>query len=143
MTFSLDLQQLSGELEASGEIVIGGFRETFVAPLVYWNVEDYRSSWSLAAKRLLKGEARSAFVTSIHDPNESKYLTWWPAYRIDGRIVFHQQLLFFEQMPRAFEVVRLFELVPEYTRVSEDERVELSEWKVSLDDLAAFVARQH
>lgn len=76
-----------------GVITLGGKMEDFSSSLSYWSKDDYRQQWLEAATCLLEPDARSAFITNIHDPQSAKFIRWWPAWRSGDFVVLQEQFL--------------------------------------------------
>lgn len=113
------------------------FRERFVAPIGWWTREDYERQWLEGARRLLQGARESAFVLAAGR-------LWWTAWREGDAVVLQQRLLVGEEMAPAWTAAAgqlPYALVGE--RRSHTEEVEqVSEWRVPLSDIGAFLDRQ-
>jgi hypothetical protein len=104
--------ELDGGVSALyGSIEIGDFKEKFVVSLVEWTPERYERQWREAAKRLLEGFAKSAFVTSFVSPRGSFYFVWWVCFRIRETVHIQNQLRFYEQLPGPFSVDALYDYI--------------------------------
>ncbi len=88
-----------GELAARGRITLGEFSEEFVAPLVFWKVDDYRRQWREAAERILNGCERSCFVAAMRESPLDGVIFLWPAYR-DGEVVYIQHRLVLPELAK-------------------------------------------
>lgn len=117
-----------------GEIILGGHRERFLAALDPWARSDYERHWIDAARRLLEGVDRTAFITSA-------FQFWWPMWREGTNIVAHEQLLWAEPIARVFDPADPFRAIDDRVSVNEDGD-EISEWHLSLADIQAFVDRR-
>ena len=127
-----------GELAARGRIALGDFAEEFVAPLVFWTVDDYRRQWDEAAERILDGSERSCFVAAMRESPLDGAIFLWPAYR-DGEAVYIQhKLLLPELVKGGFDMLNLYAQVGE-RRTSSEEGQLISEWQVSVEDIARFL----
>jgi len=118
-------------------IKLGDFSERFVAPIGLWQRVDYERQWIDGARRLIEGKRESAFVA------EAGRL-WWTAWRVGQQVLVQQRLLVDDSMARAWaaDLQDLpYNLVGQRDTVSNDGEP-LSEWKVTLPDLRAFVSRQ-
>jgi hypothetical protein len=124
-----------------GLLVLGNFTERFVVHFWTWSEQQYVHHWKDALIRGLDGKP-SALITDMRTPSQSNHLVWWPLWRIGDEVLFHNQLLFFEQhkvQGSHIDVERLYDLVGE--RVSRNsEGVPLSEWIISVSEVEAFLA---
>jgi CdiI N-terminal domain len=138
----LDLRFLgTGEDGAlRGLITVGDHAEGFLAALGYWGAPDYERQWLGAARRLLDGEERSAFFTSVLDPAETTYEHWWPAWREDERVYVQQHRLVLSQLEGPLDLRDPYRHVRERQQISEHGH-RIAEWRVRLRDVADFVAR--
>ena len=129
-----------GEQGRVGLLVLGGYEERFVAHTYTWSEHDYVSQWSAALVRALAGKA-SALVTDMLKPAESSHLVWWPMWRINARIVFHNQLLFFEQHGiggPSVDIEQLYGLIGKLESHGGGGEP-LSEWTVPVPDIDTFL----
>ncbi len=142
MAFDLRLAEASPKKkEVYGRILIGDFSERFVASLADWSPADYETHWLTSARRILSGQAKSAFVTSFTAPNKGPYLVRWPLYRIGDVVCIQNQLLFYDQLSQSFAIDRLYDFVKDRETFSEDGE-EISEWEMPLEWLTDFAARR-
>lgn len=129
-----------GEKGRVGLLVLGQHKERFVAHTQTWSEEQYAEHWLLALDRVLHGEP-AALITDMATPVESSHLVWWPMWKIESEIIFHNQLLFFEQhrvQGVQLNVTSLYNLIGE--RLSQNsEGVALSEWAVPIADVKKFL----
>jgi hypothetical protein len=125
------------ELSATGIITIGDFSETFISPIGYWTLKDYERHWSAAAQRLLRGLKRSAFLTSMYEPTQTNFLTWYPVWQVGNGLCFQNQILFFPKRTTHFDPGNPFKHVGK-RRITSAGRP-ISEWKSSLDDIQQFI----
>ncbi len=128
------------EFLTTGRIQIGDFVESFETSLHFWTVDDYRSHWRSAIKRLVDGRDKSGLITSIHDPKKSSFLVWWPCYRVGDQIVFQNQWLFFEQLPEPFDLAHPYRSVDDREIGTEDSPI--SEWTAPIAWLVEFIHRK-
>lgn len=127
-----------GELAARGRITLGEFSEEFVAPLVFWTEKDYRRQWHEAAARILNGCARSCFVAAMRESPLDGVIFLWPAYK-DGEAVYIQNELLLPELVRgSFDPLNPYAQVDE-RRTMTDEGEQISEWQVSVGDIARFL----
>jgi hypothetical protein len=77
-----------------GEILIGEFRESFVASVVSWDAVQYIKQWESALRKIVTGSAPSVLITSYVEPSLSSgsYLGWWPLYRKGDSVYIQNQL---------------------------------------------------
>jgi hypothetical protein len=129
-----------GEPARRGRITLGDFSEVFVAPLVFWAAADYLNQWVEAAKHIVNGQPRSCFVAAMRESPHDGPVFLWPAYK-DGEVVFVQhRLLLPETVKGVFNPLNLYAQVDERRTLSEDGEP-ISEWQVSVEDLASFLRR--
>ncbi|MDQ3748253.1 MAG: hypothetical protein M3367_04430 [Acidobacteriota bacterium] len=75
-----------------GRITLGDFSEEFVAPLVFWTLDDYRKQWRDAAERIVNGEARSCFAASMRESLDDGAIFLWTAYKLADTVYFQAQV---------------------------------------------------
>jgi hypothetical protein len=124
-----------------GRIVLGKHKETFVTHLMTWSEQQYIEHWKLALRRVLDGKS-AALITDMRTPVQSSHLVWWPMWKIDDDIVFHNQLLFFEARKIKgpdVDVESLYSFVGEH-HSHNVEGTPVSEWKVPVSDIEIFLA---
>ena len=127
-----------GELAARGRIGLGEFSEEFVAPLVFWTVDDYRRQWNEAAERILDGSGQSCFVAAMRESPLDGAIFLWLAYK-DGEAVYIQHKLLLPELVKGdFDMLNLYAQVGERRTLSE-EGEPISEWRVSVEDIARFL----
>jgi CdiI N-terminal domain len=127
-----------GELAARGRITLRDFSEEFVAPLIFWAADDYRRQWRDAAERILSGCERSCFVAAMRQSPLYGAIFLWPAYR-DGEVVYIQHKLLLPQLVRgSFDPSNPYAQIDERRALS-DESEQISEWQVSVGDIARFL----
>ncbi len=127
-----------GQLVALGSLNIGEFHESFHASLSYWDRDSYLAHWIEALTRLVRGESRSALVTSMYNPATANLIRWWPLYRVGENTHFQEQVLILSQLEPPFEEADLYRFVPLRETASEDgER--LSEWTLNLTAIEDFL----
>ena len=121
-----------------GTITLGDFSEEFLAAAWMWDAERYKRQWRAAAHELVAERDRSAFVTSFIHP-DAHHNVIWPAWRV-GRLVYIQNhLLLRHTQPGVLDVDHIYRSVGARRTTSEDDEP-ISEWVVTLDDVAAFAA---
>jgi hypothetical protein len=126
-------------LGAWGTIQLGDFSERFVAALSAWSPEEYERQWQEAARRLARGEAKSAFVTSFVSPHADEYFEWWKCYRVDQSVYIQNQLRFYDQLPAFFTRDALYDFVEDRKIFSDGSQT--SEWQLPLQDFIDFVRK--
>lgn len=104
----------------------------------YWNAERYAQSWRTSFAVLLSGEAaRSCFVSSITDPENSNFIMIWPLYRQGDLVFIRNSILFLEELREPFSSLEPWRSVGPREAVDENgDRV--SEWSCRLDDITDF-----
>ncbi|WP_263365363.1 hypothetical protein [Edaphobacter bradus] len=121
---------------ATGELVLGEFKENFVASLYQWNKADYEAQWRDAIKAILKG-SKSALAVWYVAPEFSDNLEWWPMYREGNVIHVQNHLLFYDQLTRPFSQENMLSFIRDRRTINEDgERI--SEWSVELSEVEEF-----
>jgi len=121
-----------------GSITLGEFREAFLASALLWRPSRYQTQWRTAATSLVRGASRSAFITSFLHP-DAHHNVIWPAWRVGSQVYIQNRLVLREQIGKIFEPDRVDELVGERA-VTSDEGLPISEWSVTLEEIAAFAA---
>lgn len=111
-----------------------------MARIGYWGEREYERHWLSAAQRLLRGEERSGFLVSVADPALAEVFRWWPAWREGERVYFHEQILLIRELDPPFDLADPYQHVGERRQIS-DEGARIAEWRVTVDDVAAFVGR--
>ncbi|WHT18409.1 hypothetical protein N8J89_35730 [Crossiella sp. CA-258035] len=124
--------------ELAGEIVVDDFRESFHMSADYWGAEEYVQSWRRSFEVLLSGEeARSCFVSSITDPENTNFIMMWPLHRRGDLVFVQNSILFLAELEEPFSALEPWRSVGPRETVSEDgDRV--SEWSCPLDDVRNF-----
>lgn len=127
-----------------GIIEIGPYKERFIAPLMYWSVDDYRRHWEQAIERILFHQSDvSCLITSMADPAKSAFIFWWPMYRVNNKTVCIQNhILFFDKLQSPFDESNPFSSVPERRTINEDGD-NISEWLVSIDEVRHFWMKEY
>ena len=127
------------EDEKAGRITLGDFRERFIASLIYWSTADYERQWREAVQRIVDGCEKSALITNMYDPAAAKFIVWWPMWRKGELVHVHNALLFMEQLDEPFRADDPYRHVGEHGPISDDGEA-ISDWVVTLDALARFLA---
>ncbi|MGO8788436.1 MAG: hypothetical protein ACLQVL_13795 [Terriglobia bacterium] len=106
-----------------------------------WSGQQYVNQWKGALLRALEGKP-SALITDMRTPSQSSHLVWWPMWKINCEIVFHNQLLFFGQHKvegSHIDIELLYGFIGK--RLSHNnEGTPLSEWTVPVSDVEIFLA---
>jgi hypothetical protein len=132
-----------GEKGLVGFLVIGSHEEAFVAHTWNWSEQQYNDHWKRALVRALDGKP-AALVTDMRTPAQSSHLVWWPIWRVDGEVVFHNQLLFFAQYEIAgshVDIERLYDRIGEHF-THNDEGVPVSQWHVPVCEIESFLREE-
>lgn len=123
-----------------GQIVIGTFHERFFAPLHYWAASDYEHHWKESLTRITGSGSVSCLITSMYDPEKPNFIFWWPMYRIEDQVFIQNHILFLNELLEPFNESDPCQSVRERRTVDEDGN-RISEWSVSIDDIASFLSR--
>jgi hypothetical protein len=123
-----------------GRITLGGFRDEFQAPLFDWAPGDYVAQWVDAAQRLVAGAPVVVFLTHMVHPT-APYHMGWPAWREGDRVLVQERLFLAEQIDGPFDCERPEVHVGPRREIS-DEGLRISQWAVTLRDVASFVDRR-
>ena len=127
-----------GDMVALGTISLGAFREDFHASLSYWDRGSYLAQWRDGLSRLVKGETRSAVVTSMYAPRFANFIVWWPMYLVGDRVHVQNQILFLAELGEPFAEADPYRFIADReTQNTDGERI--SEWPVNLSDIEAFL----
>jgi hypothetical protein len=117
-----------------GRIVLGEFEEEFLAALGPWGRSAYERHWIEAASRVVDlGHDRTGFFTSA-------FQFFWIMWRRGDDLLVHEKLLIQQTLLEPFDPADPYRQIGEYARVNDD-GVPVSEWRVSMDDLRAFLVR--
>jgi len=125
-------------LVAIGELRLGDDHERFESVIGFWSVDEYRQSWAEGLQRLLAGESTSCLATSVSDPSSANFVEVWPLYRQGPDVFVQNSLLFLDQLSHEFDPAAPWQSVASRSVVDEDGQA-ISEWRVSLDDIRAFL----
>lgn len=131
----------TGTKAAYGKIHIGDYSETFVAILHYWTPAQYAWQWETALRRIIEGRDRSALITSYVEAAPERFLFWWVLYRENDIVYIQNQMLFFDQLDKAFSVEHPWESVGARETITEEGR-EISEWTTSIEDVRECLERK-
>lgn len=124
--------------QALGQIRVGEFAETFLMSLTCWTVDDYRSSWDKAMRRLEGArDATSCLVASITDPAVTNFLPCWPMYRDGNDVYVQNSIIFLDQLDEPFDVWEPWRYVEARQSVDEDGN-RISQWATSVSEVRRF-----
>ena len=138
LTIGTEIFEEDGSRFYVGRIRLGEFAEDFRASAALWLPDCYQAQWRAAAKALTSGAVREAFVTSFANPDAS-YNVVWPAWRVGATVYVQNRLVFRDQLEGPFNPNAAAEVVGDRELFSEDGSP-LSEWAITVDDLAVFTA---
>jgi len=110
-----------------GEIQIDSFVESFDSDQSYWSQQQYMEQWKSASARLKEGKP-SLFITSVTEPEKSNFIRTWICYPIDDELVFHERILFLDELETPFNIENPHLSIDPYNSVSEDGGP-ISEWR--------------
>lgn len=123
---------------ALGRIEIGDFSEHFQIDLSFWNQVMYESQWQHGIARLLDGAETSCLIQSLSNPEAANFIFWWPMYRLTNDLVAMQNgVLMLEELGETFDASDPYRFLRPRRTVTED-GARISEWSISLAELAAF-----
>jgi len=122
---------------ACGLLTLGRARESFLASLYQWGVEDYERQWKQAVAVLLNKKNKAALITTYGSPEVATHLEWWPMYLVGDIVYFQNHLLFYEQLPGRFSMESAFSFLRDRDTVDE-QGSRISEWEVPLAEVEAF-----
>ena len=69
----------------------------------------------------------------------ANFIKWWPAFRFDKEVKFHNQMLLLDQLNGPFDLNDPYRHIPRYE--TNEDGDEISEWSVPLADLEGFLDR--
>ena len=144
MSFEIKFIGKSTDEGELGEIEVDDLDEQFVVPITYWDKQKYESQWQEAIERIVnsRSDANSMLVVSIHDPKEANFIVVWPLYKINNKVYVQNSLIFMDNLKQPFNEQMIYSFVPERGTISEDTGEPISEWQISLDDLATWLSRK-
>jgi hypothetical protein len=123
-----------------GRIRLGDFQDEFQVPLYDWAPGDYVAQWLEAADRLLAGAPAVVFLTHMAHP-AAEYHMGWPAWTEGDRVLVQERLFLAEQLGGPFDLERPETHLGPRREIS-DEGLRISQWSVTLRDVAAFADRR-
>jgi hypothetical protein len=113
-----------------GEIQIDHFRERFTSDHSFWSMAQYEEHWRQARQVAAAGYP-ARFITSITNPKQTNFIRTWVCYPMGGEVVFHEQILFLDQLSQLFDPMNPHAEIRSYERETEDGE-EISEWRTCL-----------
>ena len=123
-----------------GRIKLGHFQDEFQVPLFDWAPGDYVAQWLEAAGRLVAGEPAVVFLTHMMH-HTAPYHMGWPAWCEGDKVLVQERLFLAEQLGGPFDVEHPEVHLGPRQEIS-DEGLRISQWVVSLRDVADFVERR-
>jgi hypothetical protein len=139
ITFIANQQQtLNHDLHQCGAVTFGAFRERFWAPLMFWTPADYVTQWNEGIHRLLIGYPSSCLFTSMYNPSQANFLTWWILYRDHTTIFIYQQLLMLGELAQPFELLNMYASIPAKPDPVNEDGERISEWCVDVASIQDF-----
>lgn len=126
---------------ATGSVLIGDSEETFLADLYVLSKRDYLRQWLEASLRVTELNDDSAIITSFSNEGGTPIGLMWPLYVTDCEVILVQNhLILREIVGDDFSVRTCHRHVP-VRRVVTDDGDPISEWKTTVNEVAAFAAR--
>lgn len=116
--------------DGKGQIQIDDFIESFESEFCFWSKSDYEKHWLKASEELSLGKDVS-FITSITNPKNSNFIRTWTCYVKNRELIFHENILFLDDMPFEFNIATPHKNVVPYESVTEDGD-EISEWRTKI-----------
>jgi hypothetical protein len=90
-------------------------------------------------KALVEGTPKVALVVSYDDPKASSNMEIWRVYRDGEWAHFQNQLLWYSNLPKPFEVSKMSQYIDDRKIMSGENRI--SEWNVAIRDIESFLHR--
>jgi hypothetical protein len=122
---------------ASGVLILGGLKESFLSSLHQWSQEDYLRQWKNAIELLIRDKDKSALITTYGSPEVATHLEWWPMYVMGNKVFIQDHLLFYDQLPGPFSIENVLSYLRKRAVTNPEGKI-ISEWEVSLSDVEAF-----
>ena len=130
----------TGVPAAPGRLVLGKSIEEFLANLHLWSKSGYESHWTRELKTLLDGNPKIALVVSYNDPHPDSNMEIWRAYRDGERVYFQNQLPWYSDLPKEFEISEMSRYIQDREVVTAEGN-RISEWDVAIQDIELFLKR--
>lgn len=126
-------------------IIIGEFSETFIMPLSYWTISQYKAHWAASCQRFLAGESPGILLVTLSGPPHKTHLFLsWLLYRV-GNYVQIQNNITLPGVDTCKSWDEVVDIVPKTYRECTDDLDELtgrpvaiSSWKVSIASILDF-----
>lgn len=131
-----------GWVHAEGEITLGAHRERFLSDLSGLTVVEYRAQWHAGVQRLVNGASFSAIWTSFpSDPSAPRFA--WLFYRVGAEVHVQERLVL---GPPERDCAYWSSVTPwlgfeRVRQVRSDDGSAVSEWRLTLHTLRAYVER--
>lgn len=125
-----------------GKIYLGDWSEPFVAPLVYWNIEDYRSHWRAATSHLLQTDLPTCLIAEIFGTHRNDVLQWWLFYPDGPDVLVQQQMTEVGSLDPEFDPNEPWASIPSRSPVGES-GLSPSEWRIDRTSIALWSLSQH
>ncbi|HRK56307.1 MAG TPA: hypothetical protein PLQ67_02145 [Burkholderiaceae bacterium] len=125
------------------KVIFGNEEEVFPLFSDCWSEKKFEAQWLDALTKLssAKGNARTALVTEIYTPNVNQAIRWWLLYREGQDLWIREQLVTRDQFPENFDPMAAGNFVPPRSKHdANNDGFVVSEWHVSMEDLAKFLA---
>ena len=126
--------QEDGWVSLCGRITLGDYRERFLAPINFWQREDYERQWLEAARRILGESDRTGFFTT-------PYEFWWTMWRSGDRVYVHEEVITDERYAGPYDGSAPYHIIADRVTHTEEGQP-VSEWEITLDDVRGFVERR-
>ena len=143
MTFTIR-KVLDDKLRQDGsvaEVMLGDHRETFPLITTLWTVQDYQRQWCGAIKAMVKHKvAACMLVTDIQPRQNSSGITYWALFREGEQIYVQERLMRYAPAAELLVIpVEAEKIIPPRIQGTGEEHENVSEWLVSMSDLAEFL----
>ncbi len=134
ITLGAEEFESEGDSVLLGSLELNNSIENFQSSLSYWQREDYIFQWKEALDRILRGENKSAIVTTMYNPEKANFLFWWVIYLIKDEVYIQNHVLFLNELKEKFNENNIYKFVPS-REVQNDEGEVISEWRLELSDI--------
>ncbi len=113
----------------AAEIRIDDFVEPLECDHSFWSQQDYESQWKEAMHRVEQG-LPAIFFASITAPDTANFFPTWICYPDKNELVFHEWIMFLDQLEVRFDIRNPHLHIPPYESYSDDGEP-ISEWRTS------------